>query len=480
MFDSPQPGATRSHGAGSAPPAGGSPFGAFETLMREQGISEEVISLFAHYHARILAEDDGLLGEDDILPVTGAELLQLDELDEYAAAGKANAHRAVMIRLNGGLGTSMGMTYPKTLLTARDGMTFLDLILGQARETGWQLALMNSFSTDDDTRRALAEHNDPGSPLTFVQHMVPKVDRATLRPAVYPLDPELEWNPPGHGDIFASLFASGTLDALLESGRRYAFIANGDNLGAGPNDALLGYIVRNGIPFLMEVARRTAGDRKGGHLARLRDGCLTLRELAQCPKPDIDSFQNIRKYRLFNTNNIWIDLQVLREHIRRSGLPRLPMILNPKTVNPADSRTAPVYQVETAMGAAISVFPGAEAVVVPRSRFIPVKKCGDLLALRSDAYLLDATGRIRMHPSRKGSPLSVLLEHPAYSSVKGFEERFSQGAPSLLNCSSLVVRGDVRFEGGVTVEGDVEIINAGPGQAVVPEGSVLNGKIRLT
>ena len=100
------------------------------------------------------------------------------------------------------------------------------------------------------------------------------------------------------------------LDTLLANGYEVAFVSNADNLGAELDPLPLGYFVSERLPFLMEVADRTAADRKGGHLARRKsDGRLALRESAQCPDEDTDAFQDVDRHRYFNTNNLWINLR---------------------------------------------------------------------------------------------------------------------------------------------------------------------------
>lgn len=93
------------------------------------------------------------------------------------------------------------------------------------------------------------------------------------------------------------------------------------------------------------------------------------------------------RHKFFNTNNIWINLPKLAAKMDEAGgVMKLPLIKNKKTVNPRDGTTTPVFQLETAMGSAIENFDDAAAIVVPRSRFAPVKTCNDLFTLRSDAY----------------------------------------------------------------------------------------------
>ncbi len=472
--------------ATSLPAAGKDPFTLFAEKMAAQGLSHQLITLFHSYYEEILRNHTGMIADADILPVGREDLPCISSLAQYAARGRAEAAHAVVIKLNGGLGTGMGMTYAKSLIPVRNGLTFLEIIVRQTEALqstlGAQipLALMNSFSTDEDTRASLqAMQATHVLPYCFTQHKFPKVDRATLLPAAYPENPELEWNPPGHGDLFSALALSGVLDALLRQGRRYAFISNSDNLGATLDPRLLGYIAAEGIPFLMEVAPRTVSDRKGGHLARTPHGGLVLRELAQCPPEDLDKFQDIERYGLFNTNNIWIDLRILREHIRRHGLLRLPMILNPKTVNPRDMHSPKVYQVESAMGSAISCFPGARAVRTSRERFLPVKSCSDLLAVMSDCFVMKRDATLLPNPARLLPPVVIDLDKAHFGTIDGLEARFPNGAPSLAACRSLTVQGDVTFGANITVVGDVVIRNLSPLPVRLPAGMRIDHDILI-
>ncbi|WP_374685892.1 UTP--glucose-1-phosphate uridylyltransferase, partial [Promineifilum sp.] len=337
-------------------------FAPFAARMADEGLPDLFIRHFAHYYDALLHGDDGLIAEDDIRPV--------DALDDaarlpapYADAGRDALSRVVTIKLNGGLGTSMGLTGPKSLLIVKEGLTFLDIIARQALRDGAPLLLMNSFVTDAESLAVLARYPelDGDLPLSFVQHKQPKIAVDDCGPIDWPADPELEWCPPGHGDLYTALVTSGMLDRLLDAGLEYAFVSNADNLGAVLDPAILGYLVERRLPFLMEVADRTAADRKGGHLARRPDGGLLLREIAQCPAGDLPAFQDIARHRYFNTNNLWVNLLALRAVLsEREYHLGLPMIRNRKTVDPRDPASPAVYQLETAMGSAIAVFPGAE------------------------------------------------------------------------------------------------------------------------
>jgi UDP-N-acetylglucosamine pyrophosphorylase len=286
-----------------------------------------------------------------------------------------------------------------------------------------------------------------------------------------PENPELEWYPPGHGDIYTALVTSGVLDALLSFGVEYAFVSNADNLGASLDTAILGFFASKGFPFMMECADRTEADKKGGHLAkRSSDDQLILRESAQCAAADEVDFQNINKYRYFNTNNLWIHLPSLKCLLDKSkGVIPLPILRNGKTLDPRNSKSPAVYQLETAMGSAIAVFKGAAAIRVPRSRFAPVKANSDLLAVRSDAYVLTDDYRVTLNPLRKGRTVVVDLDSRFYKLIDQMEARFPHGAPSLIDCDKLTVKGDVLFGREVKIVGNVTIEADFGSQKVVPD-----------
>jgi UTP--glucose-1-phosphate uridylyltransferase len=443
--------------------------------MRAEGLPEIAIDTFAHYEERLRRGEQGLLPEAELEPLS--DLPSSDDLPE--ADGSALG-QVVVLKLNGGLGTSMGMTKAKSLLEVKDGYTFLDVIVGQVlhlrEEHGAQipLLLMNSFATRDDTLDALERYPElriEGLPLDFVQGKVPKLLADGFEPVSWPVDPAQEWAPPGHGDVFASLATSGMLGTLLERGYEYLFLSNSDNLGAALEPRILDWFAREGLPFVSEVVDRTEDDRKGGHLARRRDGGgLVLRETAQVPDADREAFEDVKCHRFFNANNIWVNLRALRAALEeRGGVLGLPMIVNRKTVDPTDPSSPEVLQLETAMGAAIGVFEGAAAVHVPRARFAPVKTASNLLVVRSDAYELADDWTVRLAPQRSAAPSVELSDE--FKLLRDFEERFPAGPPSLVEAERLEVEGDVRFGANVVVRGRVRVV----GPASIPDGALLEG-----
>jgi UTP--glucose-1-phosphate uridylyltransferase len=454
--------------------------------MQNAGLGVAAIQAFLHQYQKVVLNDAGLIPENSLVPVE-----DLPSITDQPDPGDASnlAAQTVVLKLNGGLGTGMGLEKAKSLLQVRGELTFLDIIVRQYLELRSKIApelallFMNSFSTSGDTSEALSKYPQLGDlkRLELMQNKVPKIDVNSLAPVEWPTNPLLEWCPPGHGDIYPSLLGSGLLDLLLATGKRYLFVSNSDNLGATLDMRLLAYFARSGAPFLMEVTTRSAADRKGGHLARRKnDRHLLLRESAQCPDEDVGAFQDIERHRFFNTNNLWIRLDALRAELDRgNGLLPLPLIRNEKTVDPRDKATPKVYQLETAMGAAIECFDGAAAIQVPRSRFSPVKSTADLLGVRSDAYELDPQFRLKLIPERNGEPPIVSLDD-RYKLVDQFEELVSEGVPSLMRCRSLTVLGNLKFGPGVVVVGDVKFMNSGGSTKMIYQGVYRNLEVSLS
>ena len=442
--------------------------------MRAAGVDDLAVQVFAHYYRQIEHGETGMIAESSIEPHEMESLADTEVSDEVASDAIG---ATVVIKLNGGLGTSMGMARAKSLLCVRRGLSFLDVIARQVqhlrREYGATLPLifMNSFRTSADTLAALARYDDlavEGLPLEFLQSKEPKLLVKDLKPAAWPRDPSMEWCPPGHGDLYTSLVSTGLLDRLIDAGYRYAFVSNSDNLGAVPDAGVAGWFAQTGAPFAVEAVRRTKADRKGGHFARRKaDGRIVLRETAQTPKGDIEALGDLDRHKYCSTNNVWFDLERMRHELkRRDGILGLPLIRNQKNVDPSELSSPEVIQIETAMGAAIEVFDDSVTIEVGRDRFVPVKTTNDLLVLRSDAYELGKD--FVLDQVAETLPFIDLDDH--YKVVEDFDKRFPTGVPSLKDADSLVISGDWTFGKGVRVTGDVRL-NGDHGR--VEEGAVL-------
>ncbi|MEJ2863869.1 UTP--glucose-1-phosphate uridylyltransferase [Actinomycetospora flava] len=432
------------------------------------------VEAFRRRLEQLAKPESAVMPGEELAPVEA-----LPTLDTLPEPSDDDARRALdelaVIKLNGGLGTSMGLAGPKSLLEIKPGTSFLDavavqtLALRERHGARLPLLLMNSEGTREPSLAALRRHaglEDDELPLDFLQGSEPKLRTDDWRPVSWPADPRLEWCPPGHGDLYTALAASGALDKLLAAGVRRVFVSNSDNLGAIPDVRISAWMAAERVPFALEVARRTAMDRKGGHLAS-HHGSLVLRETAQVPEGD-DSFTDIERFSYFNTNNLWFDLEHLRALQEADpAAPYLPLIVNRKTVDPTDKSSTPVLQLETAMGAAIGSVENARALEVPRTRFAPVKTTDDLLVARSDLYDLTADGR--MEPT--GAAPDVKLDKAEFGMLDDFERRFAGGAPSLSQATSLTVSGDVTFGADVVVTGDVTVT----GPRHVEDGETLAG-----
>jgi len=449
--------------------------------MRDAGVDEVAVLTFAHYYRQLERGETGMIPESTIEPISIPQLSDTEVPDETAAEA---IRTTAVIKLNGGLGTSMGMDRAKSLLCVRGGLSFLDVIARQVlalRKTygvRLPLILMNSFRTSADTLDALRRYEDlpvEGLPLEFHQNMEPRLLSSDLSPLTWAKDPDLEWCPPGHGDIYTALRGTGLLDTLLEQGYERVFVSNSDNLGAVPDAHVAGWFAQSGAPFAIEAVRRTPSDRKGGHFARRKaDGRIVLRETAQTPAEDQKALQDLSRHQYCSTNNIWFDLRAMKEALdARDGILGLPLIRNEKSADPADPSTPKVIQIETAMGAAIEVFEGAQLIEVSRERFVPVKTTNDLLVLRSDVY--DIGDGFVLDQAADTVPF-VDLDGDYYKYVAEFEKRFPDGAPSMRKASSLRIAGDWTFGHGVQIIGDVTLEAGGserlPGDAVLSDEKV--------
>lgn len=453
---------------------------AARAAMEAEGVPPRAIDVFAHYYAELEGGATGMIHESDIDPLDPPPRLADAEVDEEAE--REALSRTAIIKLNGGLGTSMGMDKAKSLLPVRGDRTFLDVLVEQVRKVrsaygvSLPLVLMDSFRTREDSLAALAAYPDlriEGLPLDFLQNKEPKLRADDLTPVSWPDDPSLEWTPPGHGDLFTALDASGTLQALIDQGYRYASVSNSDNLGGYPNPRMAGWFAKSGAPYAAEVCRRTPADVKGGYLVRRKsDGRLVLRETAQTPKEDLALADDITRHRWFHTNNLWFDLEALAAVIEeRGGVLGLPLIRNEKTVDPTDPDSPAVIQVESAMGAIVQVFDGATAIEVERSRFLPVKTTDDLLLVRSDFYVLN--GDYHLVARHEDAPL-VSLDKRFYKLVQDFDARFPKGPVSLANATAFTVEGDWTFGADVRVVGAVTV-PAEDAPGTIADGATLEG-----
>lgn len=428
-------------------------------------MSQNFTNLFLKYVGLVEAGEKGIVNWEEVYELEHEDTITLQKIHATCATDCTDYSKLVIIKLNGGLGTSMGLSIPKSLMEVKTGYSFLKVITSQIevlrKKHGVEIPflLMDSFSTVDPSREALEQMGfKQKQRLSFTQHKVPRLLKSDLSPFISDVEKK-EWCPPGHGDIFYSLNESGVLDDLLNSGYEYAFISNVDNLGAIVDSYILEYLKNENLDFAIEITPKTQADRKGGTLFRKITNdkiSIELLEVAQVPKEKMSEFLDINVFKHFNTNNIWLNLHSLKEQITKGEL-SLSLIVNPKNIDGVE-----ILQLETAMGSAVGSFKKSIGIIVPRDRFAPVKRCEDFLARRSDAYVLDEDFSLIMAPERKSVGLGEIvidLDENYYKHFNDFEKLFKV-YPSLVVCKSLIVRGKVEFDALVTIKGEVTIANA--------------------
>ena len=444
-------------------------FDLFVSKMISENMDKNAINSFKHAYSELLYKNNGMISEQEILPLRDVKSLEND-IKKNIEINKALLNQVVVVKLNGGLGTSMGLSEAKSLLKVKDEYCFLDLIILQIKEmrkffnSDIHFLLMNSFNTNYDTINFINKKYsdfDNVEDITFIQNKIPKVDKETLNPVKWEANPELEWCPPGHADLYTVLYSSGKLDDLLSKGIKYMFISNSDNLGGVLDLEILSYFSEREIPFMMECCKRTEADKKGGHLAiRKSDNQLILREIAQCSKEDKGYFEDIEKHEYFNTNNLWLRLDILKEIMdKNNGILKLPIILNEKTVDPINPNSTKVIQLESAMGSAIECLKGSSAIVVPRNRFVPIKKCADLFLLRSNAYHIEKNYNLSLTKECEDNQPIIDLDNRYYKNLIDLEKFTKLGIPNLIHCKKLSVTGKISFNSNCIIKGIVNIIN---------------------
>ncbi|KAG4186343.1 hypothetical protein ERO13_A08G038600v2 [Gossypium hirsutum] len=399
----------------------------------------------------------------------------LAPLSDDPAETKKLLDKLVVLKLNGGLGTTMGCTGPKSVIEVRNGFTFLDLIVQQIENLNKKygcnvpLVLMNSFNTHDDTLKIVEKYANSNIQIhTFNQSQYPRLVAEDFTPFPCKGQPGKDgWYPPGHGDVFPALMNSGKLATFLSQDKEYAFVANSDNLGAIVDLKILNHLVKNKNEYCMEVTPKTLADVKGGTLISY-EGKVQLLEIAQVPDAHVNEFKSIEKFKIFNTNNLWLNLNAVKRLVEADAL-KMEIIPNPKEVEGTK-----VLQLETAAGAAIRFFDHAIGINVPRSRFLPVKATSDLLLVQSDLYTL-VDGFVSRNSARANPENPSIELGPEFKKVSNFLSRFKT-IPSIINLDSLTVTGDVWFGAGMVLKGKVKIA-AKPGEKLeIPDGIVIENK----
>ncbi|CAL9186397.1 unnamed protein product [Musa hybrid cultivar] len=485
-------------------------------------ISENEKSGFVSLVSRHLSGEAEQIEWSKIQTPTDEVVVPYDTLashPEDIEATKTLLNKLAVLKLNGGLGTTMGCTGPKfycickrcnvssnfmrslfkcicfynpldvimmivklftcnyrSVIEVRNGFTFLDLIVIQIESLNKKygcdvpLLLMNSFNTHDDTLKIVEKYANSNIKIhTFNQSQYPRLVVEDFMPLPSKGQSGKDgWYPPGHGDVFPSLMNSGKLDALLSQGKEYIFVANSDNLGAIVDLKILNHLIHNQNEYCMEVTPKTLADVKGGTLISY-EGRVQLLEIAQVPDAHVSEFKSIEKFKIFNTNNLWVNLKAIKRLVEANAL-KMEIIPNPKEVDGVK-----VLQLETAAGAAIRFFDHAIGINVPRSRFLPVKATSDLLLVQSDLYTL-VDGFVIRNKARTNLANPSIELGPEFKKVASFLGHF-KSIPSIVELDSLKVSGDVWFGAGIVLKGNVSITAKSGVKLEIPDGTVLENKV---
>lgn len=359
--------------------------------------------------------------------------------------------KIAVIKLNGGLGTTMGCKGPKSLIPVKEGKTFLEIAVLQNKALNARygsnvpIYLLNSFNTEKEIENFKQVMKDKIDFKVFNQSKCPRIYEDTLMPVPESFDDynEEAWYPPGHGNILHSLVNTGILDNLLKEGKEIAFISNIDNTGAYVDIKIAKTMVDGKADYIMEVTDKTSLDTKGGTLIEI-DGKIMHLEMPQVPKNHIDDFCSLNKFKIFNTNNIWINLKSVKEKIDSI---KMEIIVNKKKLKNGRS----VIQLETSIGGAIRNFERSLAVHVDRHRFLPVKKTQDLMAIMSNLYTMDENFILRLVKDRPIKMAPTIKLSSEFDYISEFQKRIPN-MPNIKDLIRLTIKGDVSFGKDVTLK----------------------------
>ncbi|KAL3963884.1 hypothetical protein ACCO45_000888 [Purpureocillium lilacinum] len=397
-----------------------------EQKKRPQLFETEMDNFFALFRRYLNDKAKGnAVDWDRIAPPAQGQVVDYEDLANSESVNFLS--KLAVLKLNGGLGTSMGCVGPKSVIEVRDGMSFLDLsvrqieYLNRTYDVNVPFILMNSFNTNDDTAAIIKKYEGHNNP----QGLAPACPQG-LQVLHYRVVP------PGHGDVFESLYNSGILDKLIERGIEIIFLSNVDNLGAVVDLRILQHMVETKAEYIMELTNKTKADVKGGTIIDY-EGSVRLLEIAQVPKE-----------------------HAIKRVVENDEL-EMEIIPNGKTI-PGDKKgesDISIIQLETAVGAAIRHFKNAHGVNVPRRRFLPVKTCSDLMLVKSDLYTLKH-GQLQMSAARFGDAPLIKLGGD-FKKVSDFQKRIPS-IPKVLELDHLTITGAVNLGRGVTLKGTVIIV----------------------
>ena len=200
------------------------------------------------------------------------------------------------------------------------------LHLRQEYDAPLPLIFMNCFRTSADTMAALARYDDLAGRRAAAGVPAEQGAQApaptTCSPVSWPEDPDLEWCPPGHGDLYTALRGTGLLDAAARApATSDVFVSNSDNLGAVPDARVAGWFASSGAPFAIEAVRRTPSRPQGRPLRAPQDRRpdRAARDRADARRRTRTALADLDRHRFCSTNNLWFDLRAMTRRARRAA-----------------------------------------------------------------------------------------------------------------------------------------------------------------
>ncbi|EFA85941.1 UDP-glucose pyrophosphorylase 2 [Heterostelium album PN500] len=445
--------------------------------VKKEFITKEIPAITKLF-TRFLKNRKKVIEWEKIKPPPTEMVLNYKELPACSHERRSDlAGKLAVLKLNGGLGTTMGCTGPKSAIEVRGDKTFLDLTVQQIKvreiilKSIVPLVLMNSFNTHHETGKIIQKYKYSDVKIhSFNQSRFPRILKDNLMPVPEKMfGDDSAYYPPGHGDVFFALQNSGLLETLINEGKEYLFISNVDNLGAVVDFNILNMMESTNCEYVMEVTNKTRADVKGGTLIEY-EGKAKLLEIAQVPSSKVEEFKSIKKFKIFNTNNIWVNLKAIDRVLKENLLDDMDIIINPKV---ADGKS--ILQLEIAAGAAIQFFNNARGVNVPRTRFLPVKSTSDLFIVQSNLYSLE-NGMLVMNKNRPFTSVPLVKLGDNFKKVSDYQARI-KGIPDILELDQLTVSGDVTFGPGIVLKGTVIVVANHGSRIDIPEGSEFENKV---
>jgi len=443
------------------------------------GMTEEVARDFLRLRSKFLEKP---LVEWDSVEPPPAEFLKdystLKEPDKTII--KELLDKLVVVQLNGGLGYFIGCKGPKCgiqILKKSGGITILDCkvmqIIKLNKEYGCNipLVLMNSPRTDSETEVLIQKYNKLEIDIhTFVQNVHPFMYKDTLSPLPKSQSSLEGWYPPGSGEVFSAMYRQGLLEKFKNEGKELLFISNMENLGSSVDLKLLHYIAnpKVNLDFLLETTNRISTDQAGGFAIKYKDRHVHILEISQIPSQVMSKF-SLSNFKYWNTNNIWTRIGVVIDMMKQQQID-LDFIVKYKVINGKN-----IAQLETPVAMSIQSFPKAASILVPRSRYRPVKSTSDLLQVQSELFELQH-GLLVASTKRSYSSDPLVKLGDEFKSMAEYERRFKT-IPNILELDHLTVSGDVYFGANVTLKGTVIIVANSGSRIDIPDGVVLDNKI---